>query len=106
MIENKHQNEDRKIKEAEDTIKQLTQSAKQNSLPPASKNTITGTTNTAVANTSDYCIFFLSTKGCNKSNCQRNHTVPPKKSDAWTKMDMMMRQNFKVKPTNDFINAK
>ena len=104
-MQNEINNKDRKIKEAEDAIKQLTQANKKNNLPPASKNTITGTTNTVVANANEYCIFFLSTKGCNKSKCQRNHVIPPKKSDAWTKVETLI-QKYKFQPTNEFINAK
>ena len=83
LLKDSHE-KDTALKDAEDTIKQLTQVMKQNNYQhgvaaPLTTSTInaTGIIQPTLANR-DYCLFFSSAKGCTNKRCKRIHAIPSK----------------------------
>ena len=105
------QERDNAIRDAEDTIKQLIQAAKQNNNQRVVATSLTSNTvnSTNIVQPTPanrmYCLHFSSTKGCKHNKCQRMHAIPPKNSDDWPKIEDLLRQ-YKLQPTTQFINAK
>lgn len=102
-----------RLREAENTIKQLTHAARQtnrqlatDAAPSPGRTNTTAAGNTNAQNSPNptaraHCAFFNSTRGCNRNNCKLIHRIPSKNSAEW-KFVLQQHEHFKLQASTEF----